>query len=137
MSDSSKKIAEAIFIVNRHSKAATDPRYLYRLKKAAIEKLIQEGQAKKLGLQYSNNPKKSYQHSNLLIDCHGFLFHLPPQKQDMKDLPHLGTMQPVKATAQVRMSLSHAKSTLENYTGVKPDPLKKSAFYENASPYFR
>ncbi|MBC1795576.1 hypothetical protein HCA55_02510 [Listeria booriae] len=137
MSDSSKKIAEAIFIVNRHSKAATDPRYLYRLKKAAIEKLIQEGQAKKLGLQYSNNPKKSYQHSNLLIGCHGFLFHLPPQKQDMKDLPHLGTMQPVKATTQVRMSLSHAKSTLENYTGVKPDPLKKSAFYENASPYFR
>lgn len=40
-------IAKAIFTVNRHAKTALNPSFLYLLKKKAIEKLLEEGKAKK------------------------------------------------------------------------------------------
>ncbi len=36
------RLAQSIFVVNRHAKAATNPKYLYWLKKTALERLITE-----------------------------------------------------------------------------------------------
>lgn len=36
------RLAQSIFVVNRHAKAATNPKYLYWLKKTALERLIAE-----------------------------------------------------------------------------------------------
>jgi hypothetical protein len=60
-------IGAAIHIINLHSKTASNPEQLYRLKTAARNKLLLEGNAKKVGLHYSPNPKYSYQKSDVLI----------------------------------------------------------------------
>src|SRR5699024_941504 len=62
-----RKIAQALYTINRHAKAAPKPQHLYTIKKEAIEKLLKEKKAKKIGLHFSNNPKYSNQHSTLLI----------------------------------------------------------------------
>ncbi len=36
------RLAQSIFVVNRHAKAATNPKYLYWLKKTTLERLIAE-----------------------------------------------------------------------------------------------
>lgn len=36
------RLAQSVFVVNRHAKAATNPKYLYWLKKTALERLITE-----------------------------------------------------------------------------------------------
>ncbi|MCS0543234.1 YkyB family protein, partial [Aeromonas veronii] len=59
-------LARAIFVVNRHAKTATNPKFLYLLKRKALEKLISEGKAKKEGLHFSRNPKNSQQQSDVL-----------------------------------------------------------------------
>ena len=56
-----ENLARAIFIVNRHAKTATNPKFLYLLKRKALEKLLVEGYAKKEGLHFSRNPKNSRQ----------------------------------------------------------------------------
>lgn len=76
MKQSTETIAEAVFIINRHSKTATRPKYLYQLKRAALDKLIHEKRANKIGLQFSHNPKNCRQHSLVLIECASFFF--PP-----------------------------------------------------------
>lgn len=47
LTPSVSEIAQAIFTVNRHAKAAPDPKQLYTLKKIALDQLILEGKAKK------------------------------------------------------------------------------------------
>ena len=64
-------IAKAIFTVNRHAKTALNPSFLYLLKKKAIEKLLEEGKAKKVGLHFSRNPKYSQQQSDVLVAVGG------------------------------------------------------------------
>lgn len=42
-----ENIAKAIYTVNRHAKTAPNPKFLYLLKKRALQKLLQEGKGKK------------------------------------------------------------------------------------------
>lgn len=82
-------LAKAIFTVNRHAKTALNPAFLYLLKKKAIEKLISEGKAKKVGLHFSPNPKNSRQQSDVLVSVGDYYFHIPPAKEDFANLPLL------------------------------------------------
>ncbi|RKJ60060.1 hypothetical protein D7X33_28395, partial [Butyricicoccus sp. 1XD8-22] len=85
-----KNLSESIYIVNKHAKTANDPKFLYELKKSALEKMLEEGKAEKVGLHFSRNSKFSQQQSVVLIVCGEYLFHLPPIKEDFQNLPHLG-----------------------------------------------
>lgn len=110
-------VHQAIFIVNKHAKAAPMPKMLYDLKKLAIQKLLNEGKAVKIGLHFSDNPRNARQQSDVIIQCGDYIFHLPPSKEDIKCLPHLGNRSIDKRNPKTRMSLSRAKAILYSYTG--------------------
>lgn len=110
-------IAKAIFIVNRHAKTAPNNKFLYKLKHDSLEKLLTEGKARKKGLHFSNNPRFSQQQSDVLVQCEAFTFHIPPTKEDFKNLPHLGQLSESIRNPRVQMSLKIAKGILESYTG--------------------
>ncbi|WP_041088735.1 YkyB family protein [Jeotgalibacillus soli] len=112
-------LSQAIFTVNRHAKTASNPKFLYQLKKEALIQLVNEGKAKKIGLQFSNNPGLSQQRSDVLIKCGEYLFHIPPQKEDFTHLPHLGKMIEAMRNPKTRMGLREAKTILQSYTGLK------------------
>ena len=111
------EIGEAIYTVNRHVKTATNRKPLYTLKKEAIDQLLQDGFAKKVGLQYVPRPKNSQQFSTLLIAVGPFLFHTKPTKQDFKQLPHLGDLDRTHRNPKVRLNLTTAKKRLYRYLG--------------------
>lgn len=139
MSDSQsvENIAKAIFTVNRHAKTALKPQHLYLIKKKAIEKLLDEGKATKVGLHFSNNPKFSNQHSTLLIKVDNYYFHIPPKKDDFRNLEHLGSLNEHYRNPRTRMSLSYAKRIIYQYIDWKEEPKHKkqtySAFYTQSS----
>ncbi|CEG26637.1 YkyB family protein [Bacillus sp. B-jedd] len=112
-------LSQAIYIVNRHAKTAPNPKFLYHLKHEALKKLLLEGKAKKLGLHFSNNPKNSRQQSDVLVKCGDYTFHIPPEKKDFSELPHLGSLDGLTRNPKAALSLSKAKSILISYTGVK------------------
>lgn len=116
-----ENLSQAIFTVNRHAKTATNPKFLYKLKKAAIEKMIKEGKAVKLGLHFSENPKWSQQQSDVLVKCGNYSFHIPPSKQDFGELPHLGKLDYSSRNPKCRMPLHQAKQLLLFYTGIKDE----------------
>ncbi|WP_018663007.1 YkyB family protein [Heyndrickxia acidiproducens] len=116
-----QNLSYAIFTVNRHAKTATNPKFLYLLKKKAIEKMIHEGKALKVGLHFSEHPKYSQQQSDVLVRCGDYTFHIPPSKTDFKQLPHLGKLDHSSRNPKCRMSLSQAKQLLQDYTGLKED----------------
>ena len=87
-----ENLSKAIYTVNRHAKTATNPKYLYLLKKKALQKLLNEGKGKKVGLHFSKNPRFSQQQSDVLISLGDYFFHMPPTKEDFANLPHLGTL---------------------------------------------
>lgn len=126
-------VAEAIYTVNRHAKTAIEPQHLYTLKRKAIEKLLQEKKAKKIGLHFSNNPKQSNQHSTLLIQVEQFYFHIPPAKEDFKQLPHLGSLDDNYRNPKIKMSLSRAKHIIYRYLDWYPEEFRKS---ERTSAYY-
>ena len=105
-------LAQAIFIVNKHAKTALEPKNLYNLKRLALNKLLQEGKAKKLGLHFSDNPRFAAQQSDVIISCDAYVFHLPPTKEDLKNLPHLGNRSSYIRNPKAVMSLSKAKQIL-------------------------
>ncbi|MFC4404736.1 YkyB family protein [Gracilibacillus xinjiangensis] len=115
MTEKIQLIGQALFIVNRHAKTALDPSYLYKLKKAAMEKLLNEKKAKKVGLHFSNNPKQSRQHSVMLVKVGDYYFHMPPTKEDMKELEHLGKLDSNYRNPRPDLSLSKAKNILSEY----------------------
>lgn len=117
-------LAKAIFTVNRHAKTATNPKYLYVLKKSALLKMIKEGKAEKKGLHFSRNPKHSRQQSDVLVSCGEYTFHMPPCKEDFSLLPHLGHLNEQIRNPRCSMNLSTAKSILEAYTDMKEEPSK-------------
>ncbi|MCP8616027.1 YkyB family protein [Salirhabdus salicampi] len=121
---SPQQIAEALSVVNRHAKAAPDPRHLYDLKKNAIQKLLEEHKAEKVGLHYSNHPKFSQQHSTLLIQVGDYSFHIPPSKEDMKSVQHLGHIDGSYRNPKPQLSLKRAKLVLYDYLGWEK-PLRK------------
>lgn len=124
-------LSQAIFIVNRHAKTAPNPKFLYKLKHDALQKLLKEGKARKVGLHFSNNPRLSQQQSDVLVDCGKYSFHLPPSKSDFENLPHLGKLDNNVRNPRAYLSLSDAKKLLSQYTGLKeekPTPTKKKRY---------
>lgn len=120
-----RQLTIAIYTVNRHAKTAPDNKELYEMKKKALDKLISSGDATKIGLHFVENPKFSKQHSTTLVSCCDFLFHMIPEKEDFKLLPHLGEQDQASRNPQERMSLRVAKELLENFIGVQPKPIVK------------
>ena len=112
-----RELAIAIYTVNRHAKTAPDNRSLYQLKKEAITKLLNSGDAEKIGLHFVENPKFSKQHSTVLVRCGEFLFHTLPEKEDFVKLPHLGEQDMEFRNPQERMSLKVARELLTAFTG--------------------
>ncbi|ENH97201.1 hypothetical protein J416_07167 [Gracilibacillus halophilus YIM-C55.5] len=120
------ELGQALFIVNRHAKTAPDPSKLYELKKQAMDKLLKDGLAQKMGLHFSNNPKYSRQHSVLLVNIDQYYFHIPPSKEDMKQLTHLGTLDYQYSNPKPAVSLSKAKRILHDYLN-KSEPKNHSS----------
>ncbi|PEA55395.1 cytoplasmic protein [Bacillus pseudomycoides] len=111
------QLAEAIFSVNRHAKSATNPKYLYWLKKTALERLIADKQATKEGLHFSKNPRFSQQQSDVLVRAGNYYFHIPPTKDDFRNLPHLGDLDCAYRNPKTHLSLTSAKKMLQQYIG--------------------
>ncbi|MFB7641643.1 YkyB family protein [Peribacillus butanolivorans] len=110
-------LAQAVFIVNKHAKTALEPKNLYNLKRLALNKLMQEGKAKKIGLHFSDNPRFAAQQSDVIVECGSYVFHLPPTKEDLKNLPHLGSRAASIRNPKASLSLSKAKQILQSYVG--------------------
>ncbi|WP_456275690.1 YkyB family protein [Bacillus sp. AK128] len=135
-----QNLTQAIFSVNRHAKTATDPKYLYLLKRKALEKLVHEGKAKKVGLHFSRNPKNSHQQSDVLVSAGDYFFHMPPSKEDFEHLPHLGSLNQTYRNPKSNMALSQAKEVLQDYVGVLPTtqkPQKKLTNPKYQKPVFK
>jgi len=132
-------LARAIFIVNRHAKTAPNPKFLYLLKRKALEKLLLEGKAQKKGLHFSRNPKNSQQQSDVLVSAGDYFFHMPPSKEDIALLPHLGSLNQTYRNPKTQLSLTKAKTLLQNYVGIKeetpnPNPTRKP---QHQKPVFK
>src|SRR5690625_1345056 len=135
------EIAKAIFTINRHAKTASEPQHLYHIKKEAIDRLLSENRAKKIGLHFSNHPKLSNQHSTILISVGDYYFHILPEKQDFEELDHLGALDENYRNPRTRMSLSHAKKIICQYINWRPTKPKRhlsqrkysSAYYTPSS----
>lgn len=128
-----QKIAQAIFTVNRHAKTAPEPQHLYFVKKEAINKLLKEKRAKKIGLHFSERPKYSNQYSTLLIKVSNYYFHIPPSKEDFKELKHLGSPDDNYRNPPSKMSLSQAKRILYPFINFKPvDHPKRKRTYTSS-----
>lgn len=118
MSQEIREIAKALFVINRHAKTALEPKELYSMKKQAIEKLLTEKQAKKIGLHFSRQPKLSKQHSTLLVQVDNYFFHIPPKKQDFKNQKHLGDLDQSYRNPKTVMSLREAKRIICKYLDI-------------------
>lgn len=133
-------LAQAIYSVNKHAKTAPDNKELYSLKKRAIQKLLVEKKAKKIGLHFVDRPQYSQQQSSVLIACADYYFHTLPQKEDFKALPHLGKLDEHYRNPIRRMSLKKAKEILNLYLGgPKPPakmPIKRSISNQNKKKPF-
>jgi len=127
-------IAKAIFTINRHAKTAPEPQHLYYIKKETINRLLNEDKAQKIGLHFSNHPKFSNQHSTLLVKVGNYYFHIPPSKEDFKQLEHLGKLDQNYRNPRTKMSLSQAKKIVYQYIGWKKNKKtnKKSKRYTSA-----
>lgn len=132
-------LARAIFIVNRHAKTAPNPKFLYLLKRKALEKLLVEGKAQKEGLHFSRNPKNSQQQSDVLVSAGDYYFHMPPSKEDIASLPHLGTLNSTYRNPKTQLSLTKAKILLQDYVGLKEEsPNSASTFRKpHQKPVFK
>lgn len=131
-------IAKALYTINRHAKTAPDPKHLYSMKKEAISQLLNKKQAKKIGLHFSNHPKLSNQHSTLLVQVDEYYFHIPPTKQDFKDLDHLGSLDDNYRNPRAKMSLSKAKRVIYDYIGWDPPKMQgtRGTKKQYSSAYF-
>lgn len=129
-------IAQAIYTINRHAKTAPKPQHLYYLKNETIKKLLSEKRAKKVGLQFSNRPKLSHQHSMLLIQIGSYYFHTIPNKDDFKNLPHLGHIDHSHHNPPVQMSLNQAKHIIYDYINYRPKRREKRNRAHSHSPYY-
>lgn len=113
-----EKLANSLYIVNRNAKVAKT-KDLYRLKKLALEKLIEEEKAFKIGLHYSNGKGNWQQKSDVVVQVGEYYFHLPAKKEDFKNLPHLGFRDKSFRNPKVFVPFSLAKKTLQQYVGLE------------------
>ncbi|WP_112180701.1 YkyB family protein [Paraliobacillus zengyii] len=130
-----EEIAKALFIINRHAKTALNPSDLYNLKKKTITKLLENKNAEKIGLHFSDRPKLSRQHSTLLVKVGSYYFHIPPNKQDFKEVEHLGNIDQNYRNPKTKLSLTQAKKVLYGFLEI-PYPVEEktcSAYYTPSS----
>jgi len=114
-----ENLAIAIYVVNRHAKTSPQPQKLYQLKTSALEKLMIEGKAQKVGLQQSPNPSKYHQQTcNTLVKVGEYGFHLLSTREDLQGLPHLGEWNDEFRNPTESFSLRQAISLLEQYVGI-------------------
>jgi hypothetical protein len=132
---SDSDIAQAIFTVNRHAKTAPDNQFLYALKKEALMKMILQDRAKKIGLHFSKNPRKSQQQSSVLVKCGDYYFHMLPKKEDFEQLDHLGHLDESYRNPPSRMNLKVAKEILSELTGLQPE--KKAPVAQQAANTYK
>ncbi|MFK9092241.1 YkyB family protein [Bacillus salipaludis] len=136
-----ENLAQAVFIVNRHAKTATNSKFLYKLKQESLKKMINEGKARKVGLHFSEHPRNSQQQSDVLVECGRYTFHIPPIKSDFLDLPHLGKLDGSVRNPKAALSLNMAKALLQSYTGISEfenppsNPQKRQRTYQK--PIFK
>ncbi|MBU5595285.1 hypothetical protein KQI76_08975 [Amphibacillus sp. MSJ-3] len=133
MNQEISEIAKAIFIINRHAKTALNPNELYAMKKQAIEKLLINKQARKIGLHFSKQPKFSKQHSTVLVQVGDYYFHIPPSKQDFKNVKHLGELDQNYRNPKTVMSLTQAKKIICRYLNIPFQKYQKE--HSNTSYY--
>ncbi|HJV45538.1 MAG TPA: YkyB family protein [Bacillota bacterium] len=115
-----ENLAKAIYVVNRHAKTSPEPQKLYQLKTLALERLIHEGKAQKVGLQQSPNPSKFHQQtSNTLVKVGEYGFHILSTREDLLELPHLGTWSEDFRNPTDSFPLRQAVQLLERYVGIK------------------
>lgn len=82
MKTTTQETAKAIYIINKHAKNAPE---LYSIKNRAIQQLLKEGRAQKLGLHYSPNPGNALQKLDVLIRKMISYFIIPPRKKIEKN----------------------------------------------------
>lgn len=126
---STKKIAQALYSINRHAKTAIKPQHLYYIKKETINQLLNEKRAKKIGLHFSKHPKLSNQHSTLLVKIDDYFFHILPTKEDFNNFKHLGKLDQNYRNPRTNMSLSQAKKIAYDYINYKPKMKQSTSSY--------
>ncbi|KOO49463.1 YkyB family protein [Viridibacillus arvi] len=129
-----EQLATAIYTVNRHAKTAPDNKPLYELKRLALEKMILDSRAKKIGLHFVKNPRFSKQQSSVLIQCADYYFHTLPKKDDFATLPHLGHLDDSYRNPQRKMSLNTARNVLKDYLGIKTQQIVKKETVSTSNP---
>ncbi|MGF9976388.1 YkyB family protein [Viridibacillus arvi] len=129
-----EQLATAIYTVNRHAKTAPDNKPLYELKRLALEKMILDSRAKKIGLHFVKNPRFSKQQSSVLIQCADYYFHTLPKKDDFASLPHLGHLDDSYRNPQRKMSLNTARNVLKDYLGIKTQQIVKKEMVSTSNP---
>lgn len=122
-----KQIQHALYTINRHAKTALESTELYNLKKKVLKKLVTENRAKKIGLEYSTNPRVGLQSSVVLVKVGtddtepAFYFHTLAEKDDFKlNLKHKGKINHDLNNPRVHMGLEAAKTILYKYLGEIP-----------------
>lgn len=128
-----EEIAKALFIINRHAKTALNPSDLYNLKKKTIIKLLENKDAEKIGLHFSDRPKLSRQHSTLLVQVGNYYFHIPPNKQDFKEVEHLGNIDQNYRNPKTKLSLTQAKKVLYTFLDI-PIPTEEKVYSSYYTP---
>lgn len=118
-------LVRSIFVMNRTAKTAPDPRYPYALKQTALEKLLADGWAQKVGLHYSPNPRNCRQQVDVLVQILDYGFHLPPTKEDIRTLPHLGLRGEGVRNPHVPIPFNVALFLLVTYTGLTQDKFQQ------------
>ncbi|RXZ01506.1 YkyB family protein [Fictibacillus sp. S7] len=113
-----REIAIAIYVINNHAKNAP---ILYSLKYRAIQQLLKEGRAEKIGLQYSPNPGKALRRLDVLVRIEDFFFHQPSTKEDRRTLKVVERDSSFRNPKE-RMSIFRAKQIINAYS-----PPKKSS----------
>ncbi|HLR07785.1 MAG TPA: YkyB family protein [Bacillota bacterium] len=130
------ELAKAIYTINRHAKTAPKPRHLYFIKKEAIDQLLREKRAEKIGLHFSNHPRLSNQYSTVLVKVGNYYFHIPPTKDDFRKMKHLGSLDYDYRNPQSKMPLSHAKQIIYQYINWKPQKKQSTRRKPYSSAYF-
>src|SRR5690625_1505829 len=102
------------------------------MKKQAIEKLLKQKDAKKIGLYYSRNPKLSKQQTTVLIKVDDYFFHIPPKKHEYKKIKHLGHLDQNYRNPKTIMSLRQAKQIISEYLGIPIEKPRRNAQQRSA-----
>ncbi|MFN7249910.1 MAG: YkyB family protein [Anaerobacillus sp.] len=127
------RIAKALYVINLKTKVDKHAAHFYSLKKEVLEKLVEEGSARKVGLQFYSYTKRHDAALTVLIqidaDDKTYFFHALPTPDDIRSLPNLGESQTDFRNPSSSMRLEHAKYILCKFCGRQlPKPKKRAKF---------